>query len=165
MREAIIGDLHEELARDTADLGALQARSRYRQRVTGIVAYVLLDTARWRPWSSTHAPLPSSFVAQAAPAARSRRSALHRANAGLLAVAFGVLGVGIVANTLLFSTVRHAPHAVAPATGAGSALGVAALTLALGSAACAAVLLCVGPRWLRRRWCRQAAESEERAAG
>lgn len=160
MREAILGDLLEELARDTADVGSVLARARYRQRVMGIVTYVLLDAARWRPWMSTHAPLPSSFVSQPVAAIRSTRSPLRRADVGLLAVAFVVLGLGIVANTLLFATVRPGAQAVHDSSAVTSALGVVSLALALGSAACAAVLLCVGPRWVRRRFCRKMAEAE-----
>jgi hypothetical protein len=48
MRDAIVGDLHQELVRDTVQVGEALARTRYRQRVAGIVAYVVLDIARWR---------------------------------------------------------------------------------------------------------------------
>ena len=148
MRDAIMGDLYEELVRDAHNDGRLVARRRYRQRVAGILAYALLDTLRWRTWGSTPADVPRVQMVGTR-AVASTRARPRTADAWIVLAAFAVLGVGIVANTLIFSTVRT------PAAGASvsPALGVVAIALALGSALAAAVLLCVGPRWLRQRAC------------
>lgn len=146
MRDAILGDLHEELVRDTRNDGRLVARNRYRQRVAGIIAYALLDTLRWRSWGSTPADSPQ-MPAVAARAGSVRRARPRTADAGIVLAAFAVLAVGTVANTLIFSSVRTPAAAASPS----SMLGVVSIALALGSALAAAVMLCVGPRWLRKR--------------
>jgi hypothetical protein len=151
MRDAIVGDLHQELVRDTVQVGEALARIRYRQRVAGIVAYVVLDIARWRAWGSTPIPVAGAAAATSRTPAVHRRGRFGRGDLGVFVAAFGLLGAGIVVNTLLFRASRHGQPADA------SALGFAALVLALGCAAGAAVLLCVGPRWLRRRACRESA--------
>jgi hypothetical protein len=162
MRDAIEGDLHEEFVRDAARHGDDRARVRYRQRVAGIIGYVIFDAIRWRTWSSGplaatagSVPLPPRTAARSAPAL------VGRADMGLIAGAFGVLGVGIVVNTMLFSSVRDVSSAAT--TASRPALGLVSLLLALGSAAVAAGMLCVGPRWLRRRACRQAIEQRDAA--
>ena len=67
-------------------------------------------------------------------------------------LALGVLSVGIVANTVLFTTVRHAPAAAANQDSVLiSTIGVGAAVLAVACAGVAAMILCAGPRWLRRR--------------
>lgn len=159
MRDGIVGDLHEELVRDTQRIGEDAARMRYRQRVAGIVLYVILDTARLRAWGSTPIAVPAAAVSLApAVSASAAPPLVGRGDVGLIAGAFGVLGLGIVVNTLLFTSVRHAPSTVSSGSLTNSALGVAALLLALGCATVAALMLCVGPRWLRRRACREAME-------
>ncbi len=156
MCDAIVGDLHEEFVRDTAQLGLPQARRRYRHRATGIVAYAFLDAVRLRPWSSEAAPVTERVPIANGAALVAPRGLLGRADVALFMAAFGVLGLGIVANTMLFSVVRHVPPATAQSAGGSSALAVASVLLALGTAGVAAVMLCVGPRWLRRRACREA---------
>lgn len=158
MRDAIVGDLHEELVRDVASVGAPAARTRYRLRVAGIVAYAIVDTLRMRAWGSTPSDVRRAPVRVSTPAAAAApRVRVRRFDFWILVSAFGVLGVGIVGNTLLFSAARHSASAT---TAMSPAVGAASITLALGSAACAAVLLCVGPRWLRRRLCHKTIEAQ-----
>jgi hypothetical protein len=149
MRDAIVGDLHEEFVHDAARVGPARARAWYQRRAAGIVAHALFDAVRWRSWASTTPPAERPRPAAApAVAARTRGGS----GAGLGAVALGVLLVGIVGNTLLFSAARHGPRPAAPEGSAlGSALGVAAVVLAVVCAGVAALVLCAGPRWLRRR--------------
>jgi hypothetical protein len=150
MRDAIVGDLHEEFVHDAARVGPARARVWYQRRAAGIVAHALFDTLRWRSWASTTPPAERPRpVAAPAVAARPRAGGF---SAGFGAVALGVLLVGIVANTLLFGAARQGPHPSAPAGSAlGSAIGVAAVVLAVVCAGVAALVLCAGPRWLRRR--------------
>lgn len=158
MRDAILGDLREELVRDSADVGVSEARSLYRQRVAGIVGYVMLDMLRWRPWGND-APEMARVRRTVAVRGGQARARLRRGDFWIVAMAFSVLGGGIVLNTLLFSATRHGAATTASAT-ASPALGIASLVLTLGSAAVAAVVLCVGPRWLRRRLCHKAMEAQ-----
>ena len=139
--DAIVGDLHEEFVHDAAHLGAARARTLYWQRAASVVARATLDELCLRSWASDTA-------VDALPAAAAPKVSRGRVGAGLGvgALAFAVLGVGIVANTVLFAAVRGAPRAALP-----SAVGIGATVLALLSAGVAAVVLCAGPRWLRRR--------------
>jgi len=155
--------LHEEFVIDVARLGLSRARAIYSRRAAGIIAHGAFDSLRWRSWVSTTPPaaLPSSRVqpSGAAHAEMGNRlpTTLARARAagggaGLAVVALGVLSVGIVANTVLFTAVRTAP----PSAGHQSSvlispLGAGAVVLAVACAGAAAVILCAGPRWLRRR--------------
>ena len=144
--DAIVGDLHEEFVHETASLGASRARARYWARAAGVILHATFDALRWRSWASG-AP---SVEVPAAPAAPTASRAGAHFGAGVLA--FGLLAVGIVANTVLFAAVRGAPHPQAHAGPAlSSAIGVGATALALLCAGAAAVVLCAGPGWLRRR--------------
>ena len=157
MRDAIVGDLHQELVRDTAQVGEALARTRYRQRVAGIVAYVVLDIARWRAWGSTPVAAAAGVSLPTPAPASQRRGRFGRGDLGVFVAAFGLLGVGIVVNTLLYSATRHAAPLATGMPVATSTMRIVSLLLALGSAGVAAAMLCVGPRWLRRRACLAAA--------
>lgn len=164
MRDSIFGDLHEEFMIDSARLGPHRASARYSLRAAGIVSHAVFDSLRWRGWVST---TPPADVAHSPVAARDKapsgtglqrlrfvfaltRSA--RSGAGLGVLALGTLSVGIIANTLLFTSVRTAsPAARAGAAMTSTTLGIAAVALSLTCAGVAAVVLCAGPRWLRRR--------------
>ena len=152
MRDAIVGDLHEEFVHDAARVGSAQARAWYQRRAAGIVAHALFDALRWRSWASTTPPAEWPRPAAAPAVAARPRPGAGGFSPGLGAVALGVLLVGIVVNTLLFGAVRQGPHPAVPAGSVlGSALGVAAIMLAVVCAGVAALVLCAGPRWLRRR--------------
>ena len=141
--DAIVGDLHEEFVHEAASLGAPRARARYWARAAGVVMHATFDALRWRSWASD---VPA---VEAPPAPTASRAGAHL-GAGVLA--FGVLAVGIVANTVLFAASRGAPGAASHADSAvPSAIGAGATALALVFAGAAAVVLCAGPRWLRRR--------------
>ena len=142
--DAIVGDLHEEFVLDAAHLGASRARTLYWQRAASVVARATFDELRLRSWAS------DTPTVTALPAAPKLSRVRVGAGLGVGAVAFAVLGVGIVANTVLFSAVRGAPRQALP-----SAVGIGGTALALLSAGIAAVVLCAGPRWLRRRALRQ----------
>jgi hypothetical protein len=152
MRDAIVGDLHEEFVREAECVGPDEARARYRRRAAGVVAHAAVDVLRGRRWASATPPAEPSPAPGRTPAGRARRAG--RAELGVGALALGVLLVGIVVNTMLFAGFRQAP----PAGGAAmsAAVRVAAAALGLGCAAVAAVVLCAGPRWLRRRLHRRA---------
>jgi len=151
MRDAIVGDLHEEFVHDATALGTPAARVRYCRRATGIALHAAVDALRWRGWASASPPVEVPAAA-AAPAVARRAAGGRGLHVGLVAAALGVLSVGIVVNTMLFASVRHGPHAAAPAHSAvGSAVGVGAVALTLVCAGVAAVVLCAGPRWLRQR--------------
>lgn len=158
VRHAIVGDLHEEFVGDVARGGAAAARARHARRVAEIVAHAALDALRWRRWGEASSAESTGVPAAPAPIVDAGRVAA-RAGGGDVAIgalAFGVLALGIVANTALFATVRHAPR---PGGGlaASPVLGATAVVLAAASAVAAAVLLCAGPRWLRRRLHRRGA--------
>jgi hypothetical protein len=168
--DAIVGDLHEEFVQDAASLGASRARTLYWRRAGSIVVRAAFDELRLRSWArdapSVELPPPAVSSAGAQPGGGRRLSTSARArmgaDVGVGALALGVLGIGVVVNTVLFATVRGAPR---PAMHAGpaltSAIGVGATVLALLCAGVAAVVLCAGPRWLRRRLRRTVPSCEE----
>ena len=154
MRDAILGDLHEEFLRDLADVGVRRARLRHVSRTSGIAARALFDSAICRGWVSTEpaageagratvsgdtkAPAGGSLVAL-----RRARTVLGAASFPLLALV--VVAVGVVANTMMFSAAQpRSPRAT-------SAAGIGGVALLVACVAIAAVVLCVGPRWRRRR--------------
>lgn len=164
MRDSIFGDLHEQFVDDIARFGPARARAYYTRRVAGIVAHAAFDSLRWRSWVSTTPPakLRSSVAepnAGAAPGATVpqpqvayARTRVAGGGAGLAALALGVLSIGIVVNTMLFSAVRQAPKTAAyQGSLLSSTVGIGAVVLALACAGVAAVVLCAGPRWLRQR--------------
>jgi hypothetical protein len=154
MRDAIVGDLHEEFAHDSRQVGVEKARWRHILRATGVALYAAADFMRWRAWASTTpAAAPRSVPSGRAPVL-ARARGLGDIGIGLLA--FGVIVVAIVGNTILFSATKGTAH-VATGAAANSALGLGAVLLLIASASVAAVLLCAGPRWLRRRLARTAA--------
>src|SRR4051812_34428073 len=53
MREAILGDLHEEFMHDVLEMDVRRVRVRHAQRCAGIVTRALLDAAICRNWVST----------------------------------------------------------------------------------------------------------------
>ena len=154
MGDAIVGDLHEEFVDEVERRGPARARAAYRRRAAGVVAHAVVDALCARAWASVarSAEWPHAAVtAPVAPRAVVSSGTSRGAVAGVLAATLGVLAVGIVANTLLFDSVRHVPRAAPSAGATHSALGVAAVVLSLVCAGAAAVVLCAGPRWLRRR--------------
>jgi len=154
LREAILGDLHEEFQLDVQTLGERTARLRHLSRAVGIVLHALTDAAIRRAWaegdSSADAAqgssppwAPASTSASVAPAGAGRWRAAAQVG-GCTALALLVLVVGIVANTMLFSAAQLGGARVSSAAGAG---GIAVL---LASVVLAVMLVCLGPRWLRR---------------
>lgn len=161
MGDAILGDLHEELTHDAARLGIPTARLLYAGRASSILGHALVDTMRRRRWASVASAAAWPEVARASvatpEAARRPNRAPVRARAAgsgaaLAAAVFGVLTLGIAANMALYSA---AHGTTGPVPHAGSTLnttfGIGAIVLSIVSAGAAAVLLCAGPRWLRRR--------------
>jgi hypothetical protein len=170
MREAIFGDLHEEFVRDVAQLGVESARSRYRKRVLEIVAHAVWDTFRWRTWASTQASdlmfgqrgrqqheLEETRVRETARERRRIGQAI-----GFTLLGFVVLVIGIVVNTSVFAivgepaTTLNGSHAGVQADGLRASvlpvvLGIASILLMVASATVAALVICIGPRWRRRR--------------
>src|SRR5262249_48927071 len=53
MRDAILGDLHEEFLDDAIEHGTRSARARYVRRTVGIAVRALSDAMIWREWVST----------------------------------------------------------------------------------------------------------------
>lgn len=159
--DAIVGDLHEEFVQDAASRGVPHARALYWRRALGVIVHATFDELRWRSWASGGSssaeslPAPRGGAARSDAAGRILASASRSratANAGVGALAFGVLGVGIVVNTLLFANVRGASHGAGHAVAAmPPVIAVGATVLAVVCAGTAAVVLCAGPRWLRRR--------------
>ncbi|GJG85498.1 hypothetical protein tb265_06790 [Gemmatimonadetes bacterium T265] len=169
MRDAILGDLHEEFVRDALRRGPAHARARHRRRAAGVVAHAVVDALRWRAWASPapsaaapRAPRPHPAAAPRAVAPPGRGARVGSADVCVGALAFSVLLLGVVSNTILFSTARHVPRA-AGAPAPDSAVGAGAVTLALLCAGAAAFVLCAGPRWIRRR--RAAAPRYEPGSG
>jgi hypothetical protein len=150
--DAIVGDLHEEFVHEAASLGASRARARYWGRAAGVILHATFDALRWRSWASgvSTVEVPATPTASAASAHLGAGVGI-----GVGVLAFGVLAVGIVANTVLFAAIHGEPGLATRAGSAvSSAIGVGATALALLCAGAAAVVLCAGPRWLRRRLAR-----------
>lgn len=152
-RETILGDLHEEFAHDLGEVGVWRARARHVSRTTGIMARALFDSAICRGWASTEgadAGRGAASSAANAAAGGSPPMVLRRARAVLGAAGFPLLAllvvvVGVVANTMMFSAAE--PRSA----GASSAVGIGAVALLVAFVAIAAIVLCVGPRWRRKR--------------
>ena len=141
MRDAILGDLHEEFLDDAAERGVRLARVRYVRRTAGIVIHALSDAMIWREWVST-GPVAAPQLAVKAPA----RSGGAGAFAGFVSIALIVLAMAVVVNTILFSaTQARGTHGTSAAAGVG---GVALLVACVGIGA---VVMCAGPRWRRNR--------------
>ena len=136
IRDAILGDLHEEFVDDATERGAPLARARYVRRSAGIVIRAVADAMIWREWVSTG---PAAPVA-AAPVKMPRPRAAAGSFAGFVIVALIVLVAAGVANTVLYSASQAHGWSIA---GVG---GVAVLVACVGIGA---VILCAGPR--RRR--------------
>lgn len=154
LRDSILGDLQEEFLVDAGRVGPTLARLRHARRALGIVAYATFDSLRWRACESAETPRERS--AASAPIERSlaARARARRAGvgAGLALAAFVLLAIGIVASTMLFSAVHPASIAATRERPAASPmLGIGAVAFALGCVSVAAVVLCAGPRWLRKR--------------
>jgi hypothetical protein len=153
MRDAIFGDLHEELLQDAEDVGTSLARFRYARRVTGIALHATFDALRQRSWASAP-PTSDGRPEGVAPTAIIAASHVRAAGGGavIAIVVLAVLSIGVVASTFLFSAVHGADRtATAGSSASSSALAVGAVALALACSSGAAIVLCVGPRWLRRR--------------
>lgn len=145
IRDAILGDLHEEFLDDAVERGAQSARARYARRTAGIVVRALSDAMIWREWVST-GPVPEPQLVTAS----ARPTTQHRASpaggfAGFVIVALIVLGVAVVVNTILFSAsaARH--------TLASTAAGIGGVALLVACVGFGAIVLCAGPRWRRNR--------------
>ena len=154
-RAAILGDLHEELAHDVAEVGVRRARLRHLSRTTGITARALFDSAICQGWVSTHDGASGrAAMSSAANAAHggSPPMVLRRARAVLGAVGFPLLAlvvvvVGVVVNTTMFSAAAAQPESAR----ASSAAGIGGVALLIAFVAIAAIVLCVGPRLRRKR--------------
>lgn len=150
-RDAILGDLYEEFTHDLADVGVRRARLRQVSRTTGIAARALFDSAICRGWvsaepgvSETGRPTTNPGVGGGRPVVLRRTRAVIGA-ASFPLIALFVVVVGVVVNTMMFSAAQPDGSRGAPAVGIG---GVALL---LAFVALAAVILCLGPRWRRKR--------------
>jgi hypothetical protein len=66
-------------------------------------------------------------------------------DAGFAVLALFVLAVGIVVNTMLFSAIES------QGPGRSSAAGIGGVILLLACVVVAAVVMCAGPRWRRKR--------------
>lgn len=155
-RDAIIGDLHEELLRDATRLGEKQARARYRSRAAGIVAHALWDSLCWRVWAPV--PKPARPMPNADPdpmphdpfrgAGRARRFVR---DIGLVTLALVLLSLSIVVNTTVFRAVEGSAHD--PGRTAALlvfTLGVVSVVVLMASAVVAAIVICTVPRWRHR---------------
>jgi len=144
MRDAILGDLHEEFLDDAIEHGTRSARARYVRRTVGIAVRALSDAMIWREWVSTGRIAEPQLVTKDPRAALPRVSAAG-GFAGFVVVALIVLAVAVVVNTILFSAnaARHA-HA-------SSAAGVGGVALLVASVCFGAIVMCAGPRWRRTR--------------
>ena len=151
IRDAILGDLHEEFLDDAIERGNRSARARYARRSAGIVVRALSDAMIWREWVSTGPVAEQQLVSE-----RSRGDAQRLTSsaarlsaaggfAGFVGVALIVLAVAVVANTILFSAnaARHTP--------ASSAAGIGGVALLVASVGFGAIVMCAGPRWRRKR--------------
>lgn len=152
MRDAIVGDLHEEFLKDTAQAGLQSARARYAGRAAGIVMHAAVDFLRLRSWVSTSpAPAPARAAAAVPTVALLAHARGITADALFVVLALAVLVAGIAINTIMFSAVRGNLPATAAQGPVPPALAVGGVVLLLACAGLAAVVLCAGPRWRRRR--------------
>ena len=153
-RCAILGDLHEEFTHDLAEVGVRRARLRHISRTTGIAVRALLDSAVCRAWTSTE---PAAEAGRAAVGGLAnariggaalvglRRVRLVLGAAGFPLLALFVVVVGVVVNTMIFSAAQ------VQSARASTAAGVGGVALLVAFVAIAAIVLCVGPRWRRKR--------------
>jgi hypothetical protein len=154
MRDAILGDLHEEFLHDVVEVGARRARVRHVSRAAGIAARALSDSVICRSWVSTEpaAEARRATVGGAGNAAVGGlpHAVLRRARAVVGAASFTVLAlfvvvVGVVVNTMLFSAAQpQSPRASA-------VVGIGGVALLLACVIIAAIVMCAGPRWRRKR--------------
>jgi hypothetical protein len=149
-RDAILGDLYEEFTYDLADVGVRRARLRQVSRTTGIAARALFDSAICRGWVSAEPAegvgrSPADVAAGGSPPVVIRHARTIVGAAGFPLLALFVVVIGVVINTMMFSAAQPDTSRGAPAAGIG---GVALL---LAFVALAAVILCLGPRWRRKR--------------
>ncbi len=153
MRDAILGDLHEEFTHDVADVGVRRAHLRHVSRTTGIAARALSDSAICRSWVSTEPAGEAGRGAGSGPAHAAGGSppvVLRRTRAIVGAASFPILAlfvvvVGVVVNTMMFSAAQPQSPRVS------SAAGIGGVALLLACVVIAAIVLCVGPRWRRKR--------------
>ena len=144
MRDAILGDLHEEFLEDATERGSRSARARYVRRVAGIVVRAISDAMIWREWVSTGPVAEAQLVTPSSPRPVQAHSSAAGGFAGLVAIALVVLVGAVVVNTMLFSaTAGHHAHA-------SSAAGIGGVALLIGCVGLGAIVVCVGPRWRRR---------------
>jgi hypothetical protein len=151
MRDAIVGDLHEEFLDDVVERGARSARGRYVRRTAGIVVRALSDAMIRREWVSTGPVATPQLIPEGSrrKSQRGASSSAHVSTAGgfamLVVVAIIVLALAVVVNTILFSA------NAARQTHASSAAGIGGVALLVGCVAFGAVIVCAGPRWRRNR--------------
>ena len=141
MRDAILGDLHEEFLDDVTAYGPRLARARYVRRTAGIVARALADALIWREWvsASPAAAQPPAAVKVAV------RGGAAGSFAGFVIVALIVLAAAVVVNTILFSANQ------ARGTHGSFAAGIGGVALLVACVGVGAVVMCAGPRWRRNR--------------
>ncbi len=142
IRDAILGDLHEEFLGDATGDGVRSARARYVRRTAGIVVRALADAMIFREWVSTDRV--------AAPSRASVKLPGHGGGAagsftGFVIIALFVLAAAVVVNTMLFSASR------ARGVHGSSAAGIGAVVLLVACVGIGAVVVCAGPRWQRNR--------------
>ena len=153
LRDAILGDLHEEFTHDLADVGVRRARLRHVSRTAGIAARALFDSAICRSWESTEpageagrgARTGAANAAGGSPPVVLRRTRAIVGAASFPILALFVVVVGVVVNTMMFSAAQpQSPRAT-------SAAGIGGVAVLVACVAIAATVLCVGPRWRRKR--------------
>ena len=153
MRDAILGDLHEEFLHDLAEVGVRRAHIRHASRTTAIAARALFDSAICRSWVSTEPMGEAGRGTVSGPANAAGGSpsvVLQRTRTIVGAASFPLLAlvvvvVGVVVNTMMFSAAQ--PQSAR----ASSAAGIGGVALLVACVAIAAMVLCVGPRWRRKR--------------
>jgi len=145
MREAILGDLHEEFLDDIAERGGRSARARYVQRTASIVVRALTDAMIRRQWVSTGPVATQQLAAEGSRSNAQRRASAAGGFAVLVVVALIVLALAVVVNTILFSANAARQTHVSSVAGVG---GIALLVACVGFGA---IVVCAGPRWRRNR--------------
>ena len=151
MRDAIIGDLHEEFVREAAAVGLRTARARYWRRAVGIVLRAAWDSLCWRTWESTLGPesrCPQTAASPLTPGVGSADGVLGRWRLIGGAVVMGALTLGLLTLAIAFSTTLFVAAHGRTQEGSVlySALGVGSLLALVACAGAAVVVLCAAPR-------------------
>ena len=144
IRDAILGDLHEEFLDDASTRGVQSARVRYARRTVSILVRAVCDAVICREWVSTGPAAAPQLVTETSRGGPQPRARAASGFAGFVVVALIVLVLGVVVNTILFSATaaRH--------THASSAASIGGVAVLVASVIVGAVVMCAGPRWRKR---------------